>query len=78
MKTRTIMILLSLGLAGCSVSTEKFDAPTGKTGYIIKCEAGKDCYKQARSKCPEGYTTIKSPTGELTRQDGTRVVIECN
>jgi hypothetical protein len=50
----------------------------GKKGYTITCKDPKACYREARNKCPEGYTNVTSPDGEETEQAGNRVVIECN
>ena len=78
MKIRWLTMVFFVGLAACSVHSSKFVAPTGKKGFVITCDDGKDCYSAARAKCPEGYTNIASPDGEKTQQSGKKVVIECN
>jgi hypothetical protein len=91
---KTILLLfiifqLLFTSSSASVSPEAFTGPNGKTAYTLSCSGtGKDwsdCYQEADTLCPDGYSVIKKSTGTVstpvngksTLVPSKKLVIEC-
>ena len=59
---RTILLIVGLMLAGCSISPKQFVGPDGNTAYSMRCSGwGRsliECYRKSGDLCPTGYTII--------------------
>ncbi len=66
---KKLMLIATLAsISGCmAIEPVKFNGPSGKTAYSMKCNGmGRtldDCYVKAGEVCPSGYSIIDRSTG---------------
>lgn len=84
-KTRFVIIVAALSLAGCAAVVKPMTTPDGKQGFLLSCDGSADdwssCYEAATKACNGQYKIIdrnesSTPTahGPLVRRN---LIAEC-